>query len=649
MTLRGISRSQSKHLSTGITKDSFLASKPQEDIEDLDLKISLLESQIQTLLSQDSNQDSNQTTPVSTQDNLFAMQESALGDKKKTWNDKFNSSSVTFLTSQLLKTLDLVSISKEKVYKSFWDLPCKERSNKLWSPTKIDCVDSVLSCSKQFSSNARMGQSWFSIQTKRPQEKNCAMTSFQSSLYSAQDYTDSEVTLLGNNSSNPLPQPKMKSKRTKKNKIDENGQLKKEITVEKVPIIHLKTLKIRLFPTQEQKQQLHEYFQQFRWYYNASLAVLYKEYTKDQIESHNKFSETFIRDLVRKYKYTETPTETNGVIKKDFIKRENDEEKNAIPKPDWWTKVPSRIPRGAACKLTYALNATLSNQKNGNITDFKMKFKTKKDCVSMVHFEDSGFPKWIQDIKSTYWYRSKDHKRTNLSFKQISQGKTRGCEIHFDEHLDKYTLFYPIEYSWLPENDLRIENQNKYVVSDTKRIISLDPGLRKFLVGYDPSGSVTFFGEQAQQKIIPLLLELDQSKLTDKEKHVRWRRIKCMVQEMHWKIIHFLITHYDIILLPTFETSKMIQGNKLSKLSKRIMNMFSFYEFKLRLKFKCEMHHKQLIMVNESFTSKTCGCCGELNQGLGSSEVFECSSCQVKMDRDAQGARNILLRNLRLR
>jgi hypothetical protein len=40
----------------------------------------------------------------------------------------------------------------------------------------------------------------------------------------------------------------------------------------------------------------------------------------------------------------------------------------------------------------------------------------------------------------------------------------------------------------------------------------LDPGVRKFLVGYDPSGNITFFGESAS-KILTFLL-----KKTDKEK-----------------------------------------------------------------------------------------------------------------------------------
>ena len=50
----------------------------------------------------------------------------------------------------------------------------------------------------------------------------------------------------------------------------------------------------------------------------------------------------------------------------------------------------------------------------------------------------------------------------------------------------------------------------------------------------------------------------------------------------------------------------------------------------------------------EPFTSKTCGSCGKLNAGLGGDRVFHCSSCDLYIDRDMNGARNIFLRNFSL-
>ena len=76
--------------------------------------------------------------------------------------------------------------------------------------------------------------------------------------------------------------------------------------------------------------------------------------------------------------------------------------------------------------------------------------------------------------------------------------------------------------------------------------------------------------------------------------------------------------------------------------------MFSFFSFKQRLKFKCEQYNKKLIIVDESFTSCTCGVCGVINRTNGR-EVYNCKVCGLVIDRDVTGSRNILIKNITLR
>jgi hypothetical protein len=56
----------------------------------------------------------------------------------------------------------------------------------------------------------------------------------------------------------------------------------------------------------------------------------------------------------------------------------------------------------------------------------------------------------------------------------------------------------------------------------------------------------------------------------------------------------------------------------------------------------------KVIIVNEAYTTKTCGMCGIINNNVGSKEIFKCvnSLCKYTMDRDIQAARNIYLRYL---
>ena len=62
---------------------------------------------------------------------------------------------------------------------------------------------------------------------------------------------------------------------------------------------------------------------------------------------------------------------------------------------------------------------------------------------------------------------------------------------------------------------------------------------------------------------------------------------------------------------------------------------------------KCKMLEykgRRVVECKEYYTSKTCGKCGWINRGLGSSDVFECKECGVRIGRDLNGARNILIR-----
>ncbi len=57
-----------------------------------------------------------------------------------------------------------------------------------------------------------------------------------------------------------------------------------------------------------------------------------------------------------------------------------------------------------------------------------------------------------------------------------------------------------------------------------------------------------------------------------------------------------------------------------------------------------EYSNKRLLFPSEEYTSKTCGNCGVLKNNLGGSKVLNCGSCGLKIDRDINGSRNILLK-----
>lgn len=251
-------------------------------------------------------------------------------------------------------------------------------------------------------------------------------------------------------------------------------------------------------------------------------------YGHDNIKDTNKYSNYTIRDLMRKYKYTE---EKHDLVFKDFV---YESDRDEIPIPEWWNdknnKPHSRLPRGAVNKFVYSLNSAISNYKNRNISKFTMKPLTKKSYTNYLHFEDSQYPAFIRRMKSRYWYTTPDRQRKTVSLSDIDCSK-RGIEIIYEKETDRYFLHYPVDRDWYPRDDRRIDSQDKYVVKGD-RIISLDPGVRKFLVGYDPLGFSVFIGNRASIELTKLLLEIDKLEQCKKMvKYKQWKRVKCLISE----------------------------------------------------------------------------------------------------------------------
>ena len=110
--------------------------------------------------------------------------------------------------------------------------------------------------------------------------------------------------------------------------------------------------------------------------------------------------------------------------------------------------------------------------------------------------------------------------------------------------------------------------------------------------------------------------------------------------------------HFDIILMPSFETSEMVlrEARKLRAKSVRSMLSYAHYRFQQFLRWKCWRWNcwqtgKQLLLVNEAYTSKTCSWNGEIIANLGGRRVVT-GSDGVRVNRDINGARGIFLRAL---
>ena len=249
----------------------------------------------------------------------------------------------------------------------------------------------------------------------------------------------------------------------------------------------------------------------------------------------------------------------------------------------------------------------------------------------------------------------KDHHKIRMKTDLAKLGITKfdySCRL--TQYYDDYYLLVPYIRHIEPTN--------------SNRVCAIDPGVRTFLTGYDPSGA-TFeiannnehlYNKKKHIEVLQKMLKTttDSARKAEINTRIRYtyRKIKNCVKDLHHKASKMLAETYDEILLPKFETSCMVKKSddehirKINALTAYNMQTLSHYRFQQLLKHKMQIRNGKLHICGEEFTTKTCGACGRLNHGIGASKVFVCpfADCKITMDRDINAARNIYIKNIEL-
>jgi putative transposase len=333
---------------------------------------------------------------------------------------------------------------------------------------------------------------------------------------------------------------------------------------------------------------------------------------------------------------------------------------------DWELETPKDIRNGGLRDIKKAYKTAFSNLKAGNINHFGLEFRKKKNMNEQsmkVPASAIKIAKSINKIKGFTFYTEylpsmiKVDKR---SLKNIKIDKLIALErLTHDTRLKRENneWFLCISYDVTGEETTMAE-----------KTCALDPGTRKFQVIYSEDKVIsistkecTNLGkgkctckEKCTSKIKKIYATLDKFKSLRDNKKIKQRtydkkrcrtqaKLNRLVDEMHFKTISYLTKNYTSILLPSFETQEMVGKKSLHRTTKRDMMNFAFYKFKQRLIHKCALlKHCNVTIVNEAYTSQTCGYCGNLKKT--SAEVIQCDSCHKIFDRDVNGSRNIYIK-----
>jgi len=353
----------------------------------------------------------------------------------------------------------------------------------------------------------------------------------------------------------------------------------------------IRSRKIRVYPTADQRQAFKALFGTTRFGYNSTVA------------------------------YLKTPgTKANWMaIKKPLLDS----------MPEWTHSLPHQ---SKSQSINDACKAVKAAKKKFKLTgEFQeVRFRSKKSPN-----QNAYIPKTAVTDKGIYY---------TIFGKLLASEKIpkadHDCRLVLQN--DRYYLIVPQDV-----DAETCENQAGFV--------SLDPGLRTFLVAYSECG-VEEYGAASYSRIARLCYALDEligrtvkasgaSKRRMKKAQLRLRnRIQDLIAELHHKVACFLTRTYKVIAIPEFNFHPM--SGKLLRKTVRGLATLAHGRFRQVLASHAEKRSCKIVFQNEAYTSKTCSSCGHL-QEIGSASRWQCQGCGIRHNRDINGARGIHLRALR--
>jgi len=215
----------------------------------------------------------------------------------------------------------------------------------------------------------------------------------------------------------------------------------------------------------------------------------------------------------------------------------------------------------------------------------------------------------------------------NVSTKEpINQVPLHNMRISILNH-QNFFLHLP---TFLNEHELPARN----LANIQNTSVSLDPGVRKFMSFYTPRGEFGVIGCEFQDILNRHFEKIDKAKTSHRRAKVELKT-RNTVDDIHWKLAHWLLGRYKRINVPRLYVP--IANASV----KRHMHYMRHCLFVDRLAHKVlEYPGSCIVVFKEWYSTKGCTRCFQINRQTGSNEIFHCSKCNLRMDRDVHSSRN---------
>jgi len=409
---------------------------------------------------------------------IISIQGCPVKNKKGTLNGKLNICKKNTLTTELLRTLEVDSITKEKGLKPFWTNSSRVISEQLWLPQKTDLLG--------LDSNS------LNIYSK-------------SSGPTSSQLIPNKLSLLEKNFPKILSQLLRSSHPD--TTVDEN------ITY---------TRKIRIYPSNKQLDLFNKCFGATRFFYNKTSDFVNKKYTEKHKElkklSHNgcvklnKDKVQCCKDIDENSKYF-CKKHIKSKIKYDYkltlsaLRKEIlTSNKDLTDDIKWQKDIPYDTRQLSIKEFIGSYKSALSNKKNGNIDKFKMGYKYKHSLKQSFHIDHRAINPDALIFKRTLkkHARLRFRKKMNNWWKRNIKEIVHDCKI-IKETKSKYYLCITLE-------------RKKKSIKPRYNIVSLDPGIRTFQTYYNPDGTCGKLGNNIINDLVKKAKRIDLFRsLIDKE------------------------------------------------------------------------------------------------------------------------------------
>jgi putative transposase len=311
---------------------------------------------------------------------------------------------------------------------------------------------------------------------------------------------------------------------------------------------------------------------------------------------------------------------------------------------EWECETPKEVRAGAVNDVCKAYDTGFSNLKAGNINHFRLGFRKHFNTAKSV-----VIPKSFVSVRNGFIRIAPDSFKDKCEFRIGGRTlkKHKLLSVNNDCRIIKKNGDY-----WIVIPVITDVNKRK----DPVNYCGIDPGSRTFMTSFGDAGCKEYKHDQIVMdrlnKRIRMLKSL-RTRPRKQEERNRYRkrviskvekRKSNLVDELHWKTIIHLLTNNDFVFYGNIKSHGIVK-NGVNKHLNRNLNDLKLYKFKERMLYKAKVLGKQVFPINESYTTQTCSCCGNMYKP-GSSEVYNCSTCSRVMGRDVNASKNILMKGI---